>query len=171
MNYDLLFRIAEKARGRGKLTPEERRFISVTVPAELADFPTVEYPKKVVHPGGFTISGAVVRTFSRCALVIAGNAALGRRYGGKSAFYDRVEEQLALGIALANFRQGHPKGAFCCPPCTLAVYPVLQAGLIRWFDSRALAPSVRELIEKRGWRFARFKNPRMIAWSLGPGAK
>lgn len=169
MNLELLFRLADKARTRGRFTPEEKRFIKVTVPAELAAFPRIEWPKRARHPAGFTINGAVVRTFAKCALVLTAHRALGSRYGAKSEFYDRVESDLALRIMRAHFHHGDPKGVFCCPPCTLAVLPVLEARALRWLDGRDLAPSVRGLIESRQWRFATFRNARMLDWALhGP---
>lgn len=171
MNFELLLRIADKARTGARLSPEENRYIAVTVPEELAGYPRIEWPARARHPAGFTINGAVVRTFAKCALVIAARGALGVQYGRKSRFYSQVESDLALGIMRAHFLHGDPKGVFCCPPCTLAVLPVLEAGAIHWLDGRKLAPEVRVLIEKRGWRFARFKNTAMLRWALhGPAA-
>jgi hypothetical protein len=171
MNLELLFRISDKVRSRGRLSPEERRFVAVTVPDDFAAFPDVDWPAKLRHPAGFTLSGAVVRTFAKCAIVTAAHGALGPRNGGGSPFHDRVEERLALEIMHSHFERGFPRGVHCCVQCTLAVLPVLAGGYIRWFDGRALAPSVRELIESRQWRFANFRNGGMIAWSLHGAAR
>jgi hypothetical protein len=46
------------------------------------------------------------------------------------------------------------------------VYPVLEARAIRYFDCGELATAVRALITKKQWRFAKFANPKMIAWAL-----
>jgi hypothetical protein len=172
MNLELLFRISDKVRARARLTPEEKRFVAVTLPAELAAFPRVEWPGRVSHPAGFTIRGAVVRTFAKCALVVAARGALGARFVERSSFYERVESVLSLGIMRAHFHHGDPKGMFCCPPCTLAAFTVLEAGALRWIDGRKLAPSVRGLIESRQWKFTRFRNPAMLEWALnGPASK
>jgi hypothetical protein len=168
MDYGQLFAIADRARGRGKLTGDDIRFVRETAPSELAAFPHLNHPKSVRHPAGFSISGAPVGTFTRVALLLAGREALGPRYGGEP-FYERVESDLALRIMRANFHGGAPKGAFCCKQCTLAVLPVLEADAIRWFDGPPLAAGVRELIAARAWRFNTPANAAMTQWALaGP---
>jgi len=53
----------------------------------------------------------------------------------------------------------------------LAVYPVLDAGAIRYFDCGPLSRDVRRVITERKWRFAGPVNPKMLRWSLdGNGA-
>ena len=166
MEYDRLWSIAEQARGRQRLTDEDAVFVHETLPQELAGYPHLDLPQRVRHPAGFSIAGAPVGTFLKSALLLSGQRVLGRRFGGHP-FYVRVEKDLAFSIMRANFHHGYPKGTFCCAQCTLAVYPVLEAHAIRYFDSRELAMSVRQLIETRQWRFENFSNTRMIHWSLG----
>ena len=48
--------------------------------------------------------------------------------------FENVERDLALGIMRSHFHHEYPKGTHCCVQCTLAVYPVLEAGAIRYFD-------------------------------------
>ena len=112
------------------------------------------------------MSGASVGTFVRSALLVAGQKALGRRFGGHD-FYERVEMDLALRIMRSHFHHDDPKGTFCCVPCTLAVIPVLDAGAIRYFECRKLAGEVKRLVRQRGWRFARPTDPLMAQWALG----
>jgi hypothetical protein len=50
--------------------------------------------------------------------------------------------------------------------CSVAVYPVLAAGAIRYFDCAELARGLRQLIEAGGWRFAKPANAQMLSWSL-----
>ena len=50
---------------------------------------------------------------------------------------------------------------------TLAVYPVLEAGAIRYFDCAPLSEQVRPIVRTRQWRFARPVNAAMVHWSLG----
>ena len=66
----------------------------------------------------------------------------------------------------SHFHRGFPKGVQCCAQCTLAVYPVLAAGGIRYFDSPELARNVKHLIEDREWRFAKSANPKRVGWAL-----
>jgi len=120
----------------------------------------------VRHAAGFSISGAPVGTFVRGALLVAGQKALGRRFGG-SEFYERVEQDLALRIMRSHFHNGHPKGAYCCVQCTLAVIPVLDAGAIRYFDCGELSKAVRRLVQQRRWRFSKPVDPRIMRWALG----
>jgi len=165
MDYTKLFEIAEQARRRDRLASADLAFVRDTAPAALAAFPRITPPKSVRHPGGFAISGAPVGTFIRSALLLAGQKALGRRYGGH-AFYEHVEDDLAMRIMRSHFN----KGAFCCKQCTLAVLPVLDAGAIRWFDGQSLAKEVRRLINARAWRFASPPNGRMLNWAMSvPG--
>jgi hypothetical protein len=51
--------------------------------------------------------------------------------------------------------------------CTLAVYPVLEAEAIRYFECGRLSGEVRQLVRKRQWRFAGTVNAAMARWSLG----
>lgn len=167
MDYTRLFTIADRARMRQRLSPDDVAFVRETVPGELATFPRYDRPKTVRHPAGFTVSGAPVGTFLRSALLLAGLKALGYRYA-RHPFYERVEENFALGITGAHFH-GAPKGVYCCSQCTLATLPVLEADAVRYVDGKALAKDVRKMIEARQWRFRTLPNARMVAWSMeGP---
>jgi hypothetical protein len=165
-NFDRLWVVAERARARGPLSPDDIEFAVDSLPAALESFPLIKLPKTIRHPGGFTVSGAPVGTFLKSALLIAGQKALGRRYAGHS-FFERVERDLALDVMRSHFHHGYPKGTHCCVQCTLAVYPVLEAGAIRFFDCALLSDQVRQIIRKRQWRFARPVNATMVQWSLG----
>src|SRR6186713_978993 len=166
MNFDALWVVADRARTSPRLSREDVSFVRDVVPAELEAFPDVALPKRFKHPKGFSISGASVGTFVRSALLVAGQKALGRRFGG-DAFYERVEKDLAFGIMRSHFHHGYPKGAHCCVQCTLAVIPVLDAGAIRYFDCRELSKAARRLVQQRQWRFAKSADPRMVQWALG----
>ena len=167
MDYDTLWRIADRARSQGRLPDADSTFVREVVPAELASFPRMKLPKTLRHPAGFSVSDAPVGTFLRSALLLAGQKALGNRYGG-SPFYENVESDLAFGIMRSNFHHGYPKGTHCCIQCTLAVYPVLEAGAIRYFDCAAPARQVRQLVREGGWRFSKPANPKLLRWALGP---
>jgi hypothetical protein len=166
MELDALWIMADRARAKSRLGPEDVSFIRDVVPHELDSFPRLTLPTRIRHPAGFSISGASVGTFVRAALLIASQKALGRKSGG-SEFYERVEKDLALGIMRSHFHLGYPKGVHCCVQCTLAVMPVLEAGAIRYFDGRELSKSVRRLIRQRQWRFAKPVDPRLVRWALG----
>jgi len=168
MNFDELWIVADRARTSPRLSREDVSFVRDVVPAELEAFPELALPKRIRHPTGFTISGASVGTFLRSALLIAGQKALGRRFGG-SEFYERVERDLAFGIMRSHFHLGYPKGTHCCVQCTLAVIPVLDAGAIRYFDCGELSESVRRLVRQRQWRFSRPVDGRLVRWALGDG--
>lgn len=166
VSLERLWVVADRARGRGSLSRDDIAFIRDSLPASLASFPKVKAPSRIRHPGGFTVSGAPVGTLLRSALLIAGQKALGRRFRGH-AFFENVERDLALGIMRSHFHHGYPKGTHCCAQCTLAVYPVLEIGANRYFDSGPLAAQVRQLVRKRQWRFAGAVNAAMVRWSLG----
>jgi len=166
MNFDALWVIADRARTSQRLEREDISFVRDVVPAELEAFPLLELPKRIRHPEGFSISGRSVNTFLQSALLVAGQKALGRRFGG-SEFYERVERDLAFGIMRSNFHLGYPKGTHCCVQCTLAVIPVLEAGAIRYFDCGELSENVRRLVRHRQWRFSRPVDARLVRWALG----
>ncbi len=165
MDLDTLWLVADRARARSRLAPEDVAYIRDVVPGRLAAFPRLKLPARVHHPAGFPVSGASVGTFVRSALLVAGQKALGRRFGGVE-FYERVEKDLAFGIMRSYFHHGYPRGAHCCVQCTLAVLPVLEAGAIRYFDCCALSTAVRRLVRQRQWRFAKPVDPRMVRWAL-----
>ena len=165
MDFDTLWALAERARTRQRLSSEHIAFVREVVPRELESFPRVRLPKTIRHPAGFSVSGAPVGTFLRSALLVAGQKALGARFGG-SAFYEHVERDLAFGIMRSHFHHGYPKGTHCCVQCTLAVYPTLKAGAIRYFDCGQLAQDVRRLITERKWRFVKPASGKMVEWAL-----
>jgi hypothetical protein len=165
MDLNQLWKIAERARDREKLSPEELVFIREILPLNLAPFSRFDPPKSIKHPGGFSVSGAPVGTFLRSALLIAGQRAQGKRYGD-SEFYGSVEQGLAFRIMHSHFHLGYPKGTHCCVQCTLAVYPVLEAKAIRYFDCTKLSLNLRRIIERREWRFAKSPNLKMLSWAL-----
>jgi hypothetical protein len=165
MDFDTLWAVAERARTSHRLPLKDVSFVREVVSTELESFPLMELPKTIRHPAGFSISGAPVGTFVRSALLIAGQKALGPRFGG-SAFYETVERDLAFGIMRSHFHHGYPKGTHCCVQCTLAVYPTLEVGAIRYFDCGQLARDVKRLIAKGGWRFVKPPNAKMLHWAL-----
>lgn len=166
MDYDRLWQIGEQVRRRAPLTSDDCRFIEETAPRELAAFPMVSYPARVRHPAGFSLSGAPVRTLTRSVLLLSARRVLGPRYEARSEFYRRVAADLAFGIMRSHFHHGHPKGAYCCAQCTLAVYPLLRARALHALDCGSLAKDVRRLIERREWRFQGSINAGMLAWAL-----
>lgn len=166
MTLDQLWELADRARNRMRLSEEDIDFVRNTLPVELAGFPKLDLPKRIRHPAGFSVSGAPVGTFLSSALLLAGQRALGRRFDGVG-FYERLEKDVAFRIMRSHFHNGYPKGTACCAQCTLAVYPVLEAGAIRYFDSRKLAESVRDIIEGKRWRFSGSTDAKKIRWSLG----
>ena len=161
MNLNPLFEIADRARGREPLTPKDKAFVQKTAPTEFNRFPRLALPPSVRHPAGFTVTGASVGTFVRSALLLAGQRVLGQRYA-ESDFYTTVERDL-------HFHHGYPKGTHCCTQCTLAVYPVLEAEAIRYFDCSPLAAAVRQVIERKQWRFATRPPQAMLEWALNNG--
>jgi len=165
-----LWVVAERARARGSLSRGDIGFVRDTVPAELDSFPRITLPKTIRHPGGFTVSGAPVGTFLRSALLIAGQKVLGRRFAGHP-FFENVERDLAFGVMRSHFHHEYPKGTHCCVQCTLAVYPVLEAGAIRYFDCAELSDRVRQIVRTREWRFARPVSTAMLHWSLRDAAE
>ena len=166
MDLDTLWIVADRARTKSGLAPEDILFVRDVTPDQLGSFPQLKLPSSIRHPAGFSMSGASVGTLLRSALLIAGQKALGRRFGG-AEFYERVEKDLAFGIMRSHFHHGYPKGAHCCVQCTLAVMPVLDAGAIRYFDCRELSVAARRLVRQRQWRFAKPADPRMVRWALG----
>src|SRR5262245_3002708 len=90
---DRLWVVAERARTRGPLSREDIAFVRNTLPATLESFPRIKPPRAIRHPAGFSVSGAPVGTFLKSALLIAGQKALGRRFGGHE-FYENVEREL-----------------------------------------------------------------------------
>jgi len=169
VDLDTLWAVAERARARSPLSRGDVSFVRNVAPDRFDDYPRLKLPATLRHPAGFSVSGASVGTFLRSALLIAGQKALGRRYGG-AEFYERVERDLAFGIMRSHFHNGYPKGVHCCARCTLAVIPVLDAGAIRYFDCRELSQAVKLLVRQRKWRFARRVDPRMVGWALGDAA-
>ena len=166
MDFTVLLQVADRARSQRRLASTDFAFLRDVVPVELESFPRLNLPKLIQHPAGFSISGAPVGTFLRSALLIAGKKALGNRYGG-SPFYEMVERDLAFGIMRSHFHHGYPKGTHCCVQCTLAVYPVLEVGAIRYFDCGELATNLRQLIQRGAWRFSKPVNPKLTRWALG----
>jgi hypothetical protein len=171
MDYGRLWAVADRARSGKRLATDDVAFIRDIAPAELESFPRLALPKRFHHPAGFSVSGASVGTFVRAALLLSAQKVFGKRYED-SIFYQSVEKDLAFGVMRSHFHHGYPKGTHCCVQCTLAVYPVLESGGIRYFDCKILAGDVKRLIEIGGWRFANPPSDRMVRWALlGPELK
>ena len=166
MDLDQLWEVANRARNSTKVSQEDSVFVRKRLPVLLAGFPHLNLPKRINHPAGFTITGASVGTFLRCASLIAGKRVLGRRYKG-SEFYEPIERDLAFGVMRSHFHLGYPKGVHCCVSCTLAVYPVLALNAVRYFKVPELARDVREIIAKKAWRFSKPASAKLPSWSLG----
>src|SRR6185369_14307077 len=97
MDFEKLWIVADHARERSPLSRDDVRFVRDEIPEQLESFPKIKLPARVRHPEGFPIAGASVGTFMCSALLVAGQKALGRRFGGND-FYERVEHDLAFRI-------------------------------------------------------------------------
>jgi len=96
---------------------------------------------------------------SFAALLIAGQKALGKRFGG-SDFYERVEKDLAFGASCARIFTTAIRRVY------IAVFSAhLRA--IRYFDCRELFVALRRIVRQRQWRFAKSTDPRIVRWALG----
>ena len=82
MDLDRLWEVADQARGRARLSSSDVKFVRDIAPRQLDSFPRLKLPASIRHPAGFSVSGASVGTFVRSALLVAGQKALGRRFGG-----------------------------------------------------------------------------------------
>lgn len=158
--------LSERAKNGGKFTQEEKTYISVELPRVLKDYPDLDFPRKIKHPAGFSVSGAPVRTFLKSMLLMLGRRALGHRFGGHSEFYEKVERDLAFHIMRSHFHNQYPKGTFCCAKCTLAILPVLRMKAIRWFDCQESADSIEEVVINKQWRYSHFNDQKMLNWSF-----
>lgn len=166
MDYDRSLTLGRTMPPAARLSADDRTFVTEAVLAALASFSDLEFPKTLAHPGGFSVSGAPVRTFVHSATLLAGRRTLGDRYQGHD-FYQRAERDMAFAIMRSNFHRGLPKRTHCCVQCTLAVFPVLEADAVRYFEGPALATEVRKLISDGGWRFAKPAPLCMLTWALG----
>jgi hypothetical protein len=72
MDFDTLWVVADRARARPRLAPNDVSFVRDVAPDRLDSFPKLELPTSIRHPAGFSISGASVGTSFRSALLIAG---------------------------------------------------------------------------------------------------
>ena len=82
MDLDQLLEVADRARLRSKVSHEDSMFVRRDLPDLLSDFPHLKLPKKIKHPAGFSVAGASIGTFVRCASLICGKRVLGARYDG-----------------------------------------------------------------------------------------
>jgi hypothetical protein len=108
IDLDTLWEVADQARGRARLSSSEVKFVRDIAPSQLDSFPRLKLPKSIRHPASFSVSGASAGTFVRSALLVAGQKALGRRFGGHE-FCERVEKDLAFGIMRSHFHNGYPR--------------------------------------------------------------
>ena len=166
MDYDRLWAIAEATRDKKRLSQEDRRYVIEDLPRQFSHYPDLRAPGRIRHPAGFSVSGAQARTLLRSALLLAARGAAGIDYHRESRFYGSIETDLALRIALSAFRHDDPRGAYCCPACTLAVLPLYECRAIHWFDCRELEGAVRTIVSSRAWRFAARIDARMVNWAL-----
>src|SRR4051812_42142546 len=60
MDLDTLWAVADRARERPRLIPEDVNFIRDVAPDQLESFPRLQLPTRIRHPAGFSISGASV---------------------------------------------------------------------------------------------------------------
>jgi hypothetical protein len=167
LDYERIMAVGDRARRRKPLDRAALDFVVREEAGSLDEILGRKHIARLRHPAGFTISGAVVRTFVSASLVLAGRHALGRDFAKKSAYFEAIARDIAFGVMRSHFVHGDPKGAYCCPQCTLAVYPLYEARALPWLGGPELAEDVRTLVRERGWRFSCAPRPAMEAWSLG----
>lgn len=111
------------------------------------------------NPPGFRLAsgeiakGATGRTALNAYILLLGRLALGKDYARHDKRFASWNMRLSHGIMRSNFIGRAERGLYCCPTCTLSVFPLYCVRAFDRFDCELLKQNVLEAYAKKAWRF------------------
>jgi hypothetical protein len=127
---------------------------------------TRPFPDKVKLATGITAKGATGRIALNAYLLLLARKAYGLEFMKQDKRLEARSQQLAFNIMRSNFTHGDPKGIYCCPTCTLSVFPLYCTHAFPWFDCDLCKHNVLGAYENRTSVFTRTFNQGYADWAM-----
>jgi hypothetical protein len=171
MDLTALSELVAKVHDHSRLSVSDKAYVRNRLPRMLGDRRAFQAIACYSHPAHTVIRGAPARSFVKAYALLLGKKAFRTKRMIGHPFYDDLEKSLTIGIMRSNFEGGRPKGFYCCPSCSLAVFPLLELDLLHYLCGGVLARDMRRRIESGEGPFAHGVADRLVQFTLsfGPG--
>jgi len=166
VNLSVLNDLVLKVHNHTRLSASDKAYIRNKLPRMLAGRRAFQATVSYAHPAGVTIRGAPAGSFVKAFALLLGKKAFGTKRIIGHPLYDDLEKSLTIGILRTNFEFGRPKGFYCCPRCSLAVFPLLELDLLHYLRGKDLARDMRRRIESREGPFEHGVADRLVEFAL-----
>jgi len=163
---DELYRYLDRLSQGRRLSLEDRRALPDLFDRGFTLLESSSFPKNFKLASGIIARGATGKTALNAYLLLLARKAYGTDYMKQDTRMHNHAQYLALHIMRANFTHGTPKGIYCCPTCTLSVFPLYCIHAFKWFDCDLLKKNVLEAYENHTSVFSRKFNEGYGDWAM-----
>ena len=151
---------------KGKLSPEIRRRVSHELPSFLGGIDSRTAPKRFKLPTGQSLGDATRMTAIKCHCLLLARKVHGAGFVKVHSEYEALAKDLLFWVMRHNFNTGDPKGVFCCPACTISLFPLYALGCFRWVCNE-LKSAVVDAMARRQYVFSGDYPEAYAQWANG----
>jgi hypothetical protein len=150
---DQIYSLLDIAASKHRFSPAEKEAAAECFEEMYALLETHHNPPGFRLATGEIAKGATGRTALNAYFLLLGRLALGKDYARHDKRFTYWNMRLEYGIMRSNFIGQAERGLYCCPTCTLSVFPLYCISAFDRFDSDLLKQNVVEAYTKKAWRF------------------
>jgi hypothetical protein len=132
-----------------RLSADVRQRVSRELPSFIGAMDPKTAPQRIKLPSGESLTDATRMTAIKCHSLLLARKVHGAGFFKAAPEYEALAKNLLFGVMRHHFNTGHPKGVFCCPPCTISLLPLYALGCFRWVDCGELKSAVLQAMARR----------------------
>ncbi len=163
---DQLYEYLNRFSQGGRLPREDKRQLPKLFDQGFALLDSPSFPKDFKLASGIIARGATGSIALNAYLLLLARKAYGKDYMKQDSRLGHWAQYLALHIMRANFTHGAMKGIYCCPTCTLSVFPLYCTHAFKWFDCELLKKNTLIAYENHTSVFSRQFNQGYADWAM-----
>lgn len=161
-----LYRYLDQVSLGIRLTKQDKQRLLVLFEKMYSLLDSESFPQDFKLATGIKARGATGRIALNAYLLLLARKAFGKNYTNRDDRLFYWAMYLGYHIMRSNFQGWHEKGIYCCPTCTLSVFPLYCVDAFRGFDSELLKKNVIKAYKKNKSVFSRRYNKGYAEWAM-----
>ena len=136
--------------GEGKkLSALDKKKINNQLPELIDQIRAGDVPAKISLPNGEKLGSATRLTALKCHALLLALKAFGTNYIKADQCYEALAMDVLFYVMRSYFKCGGIKGEFCCPPCTLSLWPLYKTKSFKCVDCKELDRNIEKALDSK----------------------